>query len=83
MDDLRGHCNILHAATVLDSLSITQSLHTTSIKKWMDSGAVSFAHQRVRILALSSNNAPLTVFFLVLEWVDLCWNVQLVNSPAL
>lgn len=47
MDDLPSDWDLLLAATILDSLSITQSVHTTSIKKWMDPSAFGSVHQWV------------------------------------
>jgi Divalent cation transporter len=50
LDDLCSDWSLLLAATVLDSLSITQPVYTTSIKKWMDPGAFGSVHQRVSFL---------------------------------
>lgn len=47
LDDLCSDWHLLLAAAVLDSLSITKPVHTTSIKKRMDSGVVGSVHQRV------------------------------------
>lgn len=47
VDDLRDTWSVCPAAAVLDSISITQPLHTTSIKEWMGSSAISAVHQWV------------------------------------
>lgn len=47
VDDLRNTWCIRPAAAVLGSLSITQSLHTISIKKRMGSSAQCSVHQWV------------------------------------
>jgi hypothetical protein len=54
MDDLCSDWDLLLATTILDSLSITQSVHTTSIKKWMDSSTFGFIHQWVSFKILKT-----------------------------
>lgn len=55
MDDLRRYRDVLSASSFLDSISITKPLHTTSIKKRMDSGAFSAFHQRVSSFGQSND----------------------------
>lgn len=65
VDDLCHNRNILFFVAVLDSLSITQSVYTISIKEWLGAGAIGLVHQRVsfevHILLLFPHK---TIFFL-------------------
>lgn len=52
VDYLHRHWNLLLSVAVLVYIGFTQSIYQTSIKEWMDSGAIGFVHQWVSVLLI-------------------------------
>lgn len=82
VDDLCHNRNILFFVAVLDSLSITQSVYTISIKEWLGASAIGLVHQRVSLNVLFFFRFFLNSFSFLSEWADSCSNVLSASSPA-